>query len=95
MLGAFFGAMEIMILVMTTGMVVGMVVSMAASMGETGLARGAEMGALGGVAVMIAKSLGIDISDRIARQGSVPCRSPPGQDRSPPDGCSRYVVRGE
>ncbi len=54
LLGALFGAMEVMVPVMTTGMVVGMIVPMAASMGEIGLARGAGMGALSGVAVLMA-----------------------------------------
>ena len=56
-LGAFFGAMEVMVPAMTTGMFAGMVVAMAASMGEVALARGAGMGAVSGVGVLIATYL--------------------------------------
>lgn len=54
LLGALFGAMEIMVPVMTTGMVAAMVVSMDAAMMECSLVRGAQLGALSGVGVMIA-----------------------------------------
>ena len=53
-LGAFFGAMEVMVPVMTTGMVAGMLVSMAATMQEVTLWRGAEVGAMSGIATLMA-----------------------------------------
>ena len=56
-LGALLGAMEVMLPVMTNGMVAGMVVSMAASMGEVALSRGAELGAVSGVGVLVATYL--------------------------------------
>jgi hypothetical protein len=51
---ALFGAMEVMLPVMTTGMLAGMVVSMAAAMAEHTFADGVWLGAMSGIGVFVA-----------------------------------------
>jgi len=53
-MGAFFGAMEVMVPVMTTGMVAGMVVSMGAAMEPVTAGRAVWLGAVSGVATLVA-----------------------------------------
>ena len=66
--GAFFGAMEIMLPVMTTGMLAGMVVPMAAAMADHTFADGLWLGVLCGIVVLAATYAANTIIKRKADQ---------------------------